>query len=69
VTALWPNYFQSNVNDYECLPWVILYATNSSISILSDLVLFIIPIIIIIKLKATTKRKLILSAVLLPGVL
>ncbi|KFX87167.1 hypothetical protein V490_08480 [Pseudogymnoascus sp. VKM F-3557] len=69
VTALWPNYFQSNVNDYECLPWVILYATNSSISILSDLVLFIIPIVIIVKLKATTKRKLILSAVLLPGVL
>lgn len=69
VTALWPNYFQPNVNDYVCLPWVILYATNSSISILSDLILFIIPIIIIFKLKATTTKKLALSAILLPGVL
>lgn len=69
VTALWPNYFQPNVNDYVCLPWVILYATNSSISILSDLILFVIPIIIILKLKATTRKKITLSAVLLPGVL
>ena len=69
VTALWPNYFQPNVSDYECLPWVILYATNSSISILSDLILFIIPVIIILKLKTTTSKKLTLSAVLLPGVL
>ncbi|KAH7323830.1 hypothetical protein BKA65DRAFT_75592 [Rhexocercosporidium sp. MPI-PUGE-AT-0058] len=69
VTALWPNYFQPNVNDYKCLPWVILYATNSSISILSDLILFVIPIVIILKLKAAIRTKLALSAVLLPGVL
>lgn len=69
VTALWPNYFQPNVNDYQCLPWVILYAANSSISILSDLILFVIPIIIILKLKTTTRKKLALSAVLLPGIL
>lgn len=69
VTALWPNYFQPNVDDYECLPWFILYATNSTISITSDLVIFCIPIAIISKLKANRKTKLALSAVLLPGVL
>ncbi|TGZ79813.1 hypothetical protein EX30DRAFT_308504 [Ascodesmis nigricans] len=68
VTALWPYTWQPEFERYTCMQWGIVYATNSAISVGGDLVVFAIPIAIIAVLKADRKKKMKLSAILLPGV-
>lgn len=69
VTGLWPYEWQPEFPQYTCMLWGVVHATNSALSVSCDLVLFGIPIAIIYLVRATVKQKLILSAVLLPGVL
>jgi hypothetical protein len=69
VTTLWPYGWQPNVNDYVCLPWGEISLTNSVVSLISDLVLFIIPAILVSIFRGNRTVKMKLSFVLLPGVL
>ncbi|KAK2000334.1 hypothetical protein LX36DRAFT_709469 [Colletotrichum falcatum] len=69
VTALWPYAWQTQFIDYKCLPWGFVYGINSAVSLLSDFVLFGIPIAMLRMLDMTRKRKIQLACILLPGVL
>ncbi|KAK2048023.1 hypothetical protein LZ31DRAFT_459427 [Colletotrichum somersetense] len=69
VTALWPYAWQSQFNDYKCLPWGFVYGINSAVSLLSDFVLFGIPIAMLRMLDMTRKRKIQMACILLPGIL
>ena len=69
VTTLWPYGWQPEVNNFKCLPWGIVYLTNSAISLTNDMILFTIPAFIIYGLQTNMKRKVALSLVLFPGVL
>ncbi|KAK2007126.1 hypothetical protein LZ32DRAFT_663119 [Colletotrichum eremochloae] len=69
VTALWPYAWQTQFVGYKCLPWGFVYGTNSAVSLLSDFVLFGIPIAMLRMLDMTRKRKVQLACILLPGIL
>lgn len=69
VTALWPYSWQMESADYVCLNWGLVYAVNSGLSVLCDLVMFAIPVGLIRTLTLSPRRKLHLYLVLLPGVL
>ncbi|KAJ0167203.1 hypothetical protein CTA2_3829 [Colletotrichum tanaceti] len=68
VTALWPYEWQSQFNEYKCLPWGFVYGINSAVSLLCDFVLFGIPIAMLRMLDMPRKRKIQLACILLPGV-
>ena len=68
-TALWPYSWQMESADYVCLNWGLVYAVNSGLSVLCDLVMFAIPVGLIRTLTLSPRRKLHLYLVLLPGVL
>ncbi len=70
VTGLWPYEWQMpEVDNYTCIEWGIVYTTNSAVSLVSDLIMFLIPAILISTLQITPRAKLNLSAVLFPGVI
>ncbi|KDN60026.1 hypothetical protein CSUB01_12185 [Colletotrichum sublineola] len=68
-TTLWPYAWQTQFVGYKCLPWGFVYGTNSAVSLLSDFVLFGIPIAMLRMLDMTRKRKVQLACILLPGIL
>lgn len=69
VTGLWPYDWQHGADEYSCLQWGTVYATNSAVSLLSDLLLFSIPVAIIFSLKRLSHSKRVkLAAVLMPGI-
>jgi hypothetical protein len=70
VTLLWPYYFQNAEKAvYTCWDWGMVYLVNSGLSLVSDLLIFIIPVVIIEYLKVERKKKIQLVGVLLPGFL
>ncbi|KFY24561.1 hypothetical protein V493_05172 [Pseudogymnoascus sp. VKM F-4281 (FW-2241)] len=69
ATGLWPYGWQPELNKFKCMPWGVVYITNSSISLVSDLVVFAIPAALVSMFKASRMRKFKLSLVLFPGVL
>ncbi|KAF2159130.1 hypothetical protein M409DRAFT_61083 [Zasmidium cellare ATCC 36951] len=69
VTGTWPYSFQPTFDDYKCLQWGTVYVTNSAISLICDLILFLIPSAIIARLQVTRIRKVKLCLILMPGVL
>ena len=69
VTGYWPYAWQAEVNNYTCLTWGTVYVTNSGLSLVCDLIIFIIPAAIISMVKRSTAGKIKLSLVLFPGVL
>lgn len=69
VTGLWPYDWQPELNQFKCMPWGVVYITNSSISLVSDLVVFAIPAALISMFKASPMMKFKLSLVLYPGVM
>ncbi|KAL0934102.1 integral membrane protein pth11-like protein [Colletotrichum truncatum] len=69
VTGLWPYEWQTQFNQYKCLPWGFVYGINSAVSLLCDFVLFGIPIAMLRMLEMTRKRKIQLACILLPGTL
>ncbi|WDK22804.1 hypothetical protein CGRA01v4_14094 [Colletotrichum graminicola] len=69
VTALWPYAWQTQFTDYKCLPWGFVYGINSAVSLLSDFVLFGIPIAMLRMLDMARKRKIQMACILLPGIL
>ncbi|KAK5116780.1 hypothetical protein LTR62_007454 [Meristemomyces frigidus] len=69
VTSLWPYAFQPEVNNYTCISWGEVYVTNSTISLVCDLILFTIPATIIHILRVSLKDKLKLVCVVMPGLL
>ncbi|KIN03383.1 hypothetical protein OIDMADRAFT_39725 [Oidiodendron maius Zn] len=69
VTALWPYSWQLEYADYVCQNWGLVYAVNSGLSVLCDLVMFAIPVGLIRTLSISPRKKLHLYLVLLPGVL
>src|SRR4051794_16910591 len=40
VTGLWPYSWQSEVNDFTCLDWGVVYSVNSIVSLCSDFLLY-----------------------------
>ncbi|KAK1546171.1 hypothetical protein CPAR01_00138 [Colletotrichum paranaense] len=68
VTAIWPYEWQSQFNQYKCLPWGFVYGINSAVSLLCDFVLFGIPVAMLWMLEMTRKRKIQLACILLPGI-
>lgn len=69
LTGYWPYGWQAEVNNYTCLSWGTVYVTNSGLSLVCDLVIFVIPAAIISMVKRSTAGKIKLSLVLFPGVL
>ncbi|KZF25824.1 hypothetical protein L228DRAFT_266268 [Xylona heveae TC161] len=69
VTGLWPYEWQEEYKKYKCLHWGTIYLVNSVISLICDLLMFIIPSMIIKMLQIRWKEKLKLSCILFPGVL
>ncbi|KAK4569801.1 hypothetical protein LTR86_002770 [Recurvomyces mirabilis] len=69
ATSLWPYAFQPEVGNYTCLSWGLVYVTNSTISLVCDLILFTIPAAIIHVLRISLKDKLKLVFVVMPGLL
>ncbi|KFZ23805.1 hypothetical protein V502_01711 [Pseudogymnoascus sp. VKM F-4520 (FW-2644)] len=69
VTGLWPYSWQPELNKFKCMPWSVDYITNSSISLVSDLVVFAIPAALVGMFIASLMRKFKLSLVLFPGVM
>ncbi|KFZ19482.1 hypothetical protein V501_00643 [Pseudogymnoascus sp. VKM F-4519 (FW-2642)] len=69
VTGLWPYGWQPELNKFKCMPWGVVYITNSSISLVSDLVVFAIPAALVSMFRASLMRKFKLSLVLFPGVI
>ncbi|KAF4812779.1 Satratoxin biosynthesis SC1 cluster protein 4 [Colletotrichum siamense] len=69
VTAIWPYEWQTQFNQFKCLPWGFVYGINSAVSLLCDFVLFGIPIAMLRMLEMTRKRKIQLACILLPGIL
>ncbi|GKT65761.1 integral membrane protein PTH11-like protein [Colletotrichum tofieldiae] len=68
VTAIWPYEWQTQFNEFKCLPWGFVYGINSAVSLLCDFVLFGIPIAMLRMLDMTRKRKVQLACILLPGI-
>ena len=68
ITSLWPYGWEANANDYTCLAWGTVYAANSGISLLCDMMMVSIPALLIASLKISTKEKLLLVPVLFLGV-
>lgn len=69
VTGLWPYGWQPDLNKFKCMPWGVVYITNSSISLASDLVVFAIPAALVSMFRASLMMKFKLSLVLFPGVM
>lgn len=69
VTGLWPYGWQPELNKFKCMPWGVVYITNSSISLVSDLVVFAIPAALVSMFRASLMMKFKLSLVLFPGVM
>jgi hypothetical protein len=69
VTGLWPYSFQSEAQALKCLPWGVVYVTNSTISMCCDIILIAIPAAIIHALNVGLKDKMKLICVLMPGLL
>jgi len=70
VTGLWPYSWQlPAANEYECLPWGVVYSVNSAISLCNDLLLYGIPAVMVWRLRLPRKRKIQLACILCPGVL
>lgn len=69
VTAIWPYEWQTQFNQFKCLPWGFVYGINSAVSLLCDFVLFGIPVAMLRMLEMTRKRKIQLACILLPGIL
>ncbi|KAF4537196.1 Integral membrane protein [Lasiodiplodia theobromae] len=71
VTGLWPYPWQPEYASgrYHCIDWGIVYLTNSIVSLVSDLILFVIPIALIAIYRGSIKNKIKLSVVLIPGIL
>jgi len=69
VTGLWPYDFEPHYEEYDCLPWGVVYSVNSVVSLLCDLFLFGVPVFMIRMLNISRKKKIQLGAILLPGIL
>jgi hypothetical protein len=69
VTALWPYAWQSEPITYECLSWGLVYSVNSGLSLVCDVLMFVIPAILIKQLHVSMVKKVKLSLVMFPGVL
>ncbi|OBT54500.1 hypothetical protein VE04_10293 [Pseudogymnoascus sp. 24MN13] len=69
VTGLWPYSWQPELTEFTCMPWGVVYITNSSISLVSDLVVFAIPAALVGIFRASLMMKFKLSLVLFPGVI
>lgn len=69
VTGLWPYDWQPHAKEYTCHPWGVVYSVNSALSLLSDFLLFGIPIAMLWTLEMSRKRKIQLACILLPGLL
>ncbi|CAL5868359.1 uncharacterized protein PFLUO_LOCUS2584 [Penicillium psychrofluorescens] len=69
VTGLWPYAWQHEVTGYKCLSWGLVYSVNSGVSLASDILMFIIPVILIKQLHMSREKKIKLSFVMFPGVL
>jgi len=69
VTSLWPYAWQPKAADFKCLMWGTVYVVNSGLSLVCDVILFTIPIFMIKSLNISTRKRMKLSFVLLPGVL
>ncbi|KAI9730401.1 MAG: hypothetical protein M1834_005911 [Cirrosporium novae-zelandiae] len=69
VTGLWPYSWQSGADNYTCLSWGLVYSVNSALSLICDLVMFIIPAYLITRLRVDQRHKIQLSFVLFPGIL
>ncbi|KAF6821132.1 integral membrane protein pth11-like protein [Colletotrichum musicola] len=69
VTAIWPYEWQTQFNQYKCLPWGFVYGINSAVSLLCDFILFGIPVAMLRMLEMTRKRKIQMACILLPGTL
>ncbi|KAF1345029.1 hypothetical protein BDV97DRAFT_379093 [Delphinella strobiligena] len=67
TTGLWPYAWQTWTPTYTCLPWGVVYVTNSALSLVCDFIIFTIPIAIITMIKLSKERKVMLAFVLLPG--
>lgn len=68
VTDTWPYVWQVEILDYDCLTWGAVYTTNSALSLVSDVVIFSLPAVIISSLRGQHHDKIKLIAVLCPGV-
>ncbi|KZZ87363.1 hypothetical protein AAP_05744 [Ascosphaera apis ARSEF 7405] len=69
VTGMWPYEWQHEPKDYKCLAWGVVYLTNSGLSLVCDMLVFVIPGVLIHQLHTTVERKLQLTLVMFPGVL
>lgn len=67
VTGLWPYGWEPGWERYTCLQWGLVYSVNSSVSLVSDLFLFGIPLAMLRILEMPRKRKIQLACILLPG--
>lgn len=69
VTGLWPYLWERGSADSVCLSWGLVYAVNSGLSLLCDILMFAIPVGLISTISLPPSRKLRLYLILLPGVL
>ena len=69
ITSLWPYGWQTvEYNEYTgMLAWGTVYVTNSTISMVCDILMLGIPLALIQKLHTSRKRKNLLRLLLLPG--
>ncbi|PHH91759.1 hypothetical protein CDD83_10403 [Cordyceps sp. RAO-2017] len=67
VTGLWPYGWEPGVEGYVCLQWGVVYVTNSTISLICDILLFGIPGAMLRVLEMPQRRKIQLGCILLPG--
>ncbi|RCI16974.1 hypothetical protein L249_3079 [Ophiocordyceps polyrhachis-furcata BCC 54312] len=68
VTALWPYGWEPDSAVYKCLQWGVVYVTNSTISLICDMLLFGIPVAMLRILEMPQRRKIQLGCILLPGI-
>jgi hypothetical protein len=69
VTGLWPSSWQQHSINYTCLTWGVVYTVNSGLSLVCDMLMFVIPVALIQTIALPPSRKLHLYMVLLPRVL
>ncbi|CRG89072.1 hypothetical protein PISL3812_06107 [Talaromyces islandicus] len=69
VTGIWPYSWQPEYHKYRCITWGGVYITNSALSFLCDVIMFVIPSMLIHLLHVPLKRKMGLAMVMFPGVL
>jgi hypothetical protein len=69
VTGLWPYSWEVGSADNVCLSWGLVYAVNSCLSLLCDILMFAIPVGLIRTISLPFSGKLRLYLILLPGVL